>query len=107
MQTCRCADRDHVNVRVSENVLIVSACLGIAEDMPCVFGPVRGGVRGVHEARPQTQLGIDGGKRLVRPRMQLAHPPDADQTDADVPANVGRNVGPNVGHRAAVGTGHD
>ncbi len=64
--------------------MIVSARFRIAEDIPCVFGPVRCGIRGMHQARPQTQLRVDVRKCLVRPGVQFAHPADADQTDANV-----------------------
>src|SRR5512133_3504679 len=95
METRGRADRDHVNVRVSENLPIVSACPGIAQHTPCVFGPIRCSIYRMHEARPQTQLGVNRWKRLVRPRVQFAHPADADQADA------------NVRDGGTVRTGHD
>jgi hypothetical protein len=91
------ADGDHVDLGVGQDLAVVGAPLGVAEGVAGVGDPVGGGVGGVDQPGAQAQLRVDRGQRLVGAAVELAHPADADQPDADLvgPA-AGRGVGGHV-----------
>jgi hypothetical protein len=77
------ADGDHVDLGVGQDLAVVVAAPGVAEGVTGVGDPVGGGVGGVDQPGPQPQLRVDGGEGLVGAAVELAHPADADQPDAD------------------------
>jgi hypothetical protein len=77
------ADRHHVHLGVGEDVTVVGAALGVAEDVAGVLDAVGRGVGGVDQPGPHPQLRVDRPHRLVGAAVQLAHPADADQPHAD------------------------
>jgi hypothetical protein len=88
VQHVRRADGHHVDVGIGQHVPVVGAGPRVAEDLAGVSGPVGGGVGGVHEPRPDLQLGVGHRDGLVGAAVQLAHPAHADQADAGLGVSV-------------------
>src|SRR3954454_19061944 len=92
MQQVGRADRHDLDVRVGEDRAIVGAGPGVPEDVPRVVGAVGSGVGRVHQPGSDLELRVDHRYGLVGAAVQLAHPADADQADAQLGVAVGGEV---------------
>jgi hypothetical protein len=81
-------DADGLDLRVLDDLSPVGGPVPVSESLDTIPGPLLDHVRRYHQPRLERAPGVVVEQAAVASGMHLAHPPQADQSYADLPSHV-------------------